>query len=572
MILREGVTLFTQNALTVLRQRYLLKDSQGKVVETPAQMLARVAHPIAAVERHYNPHCSQKKWEEKFYGMMARLEFLPNSPMLMNIGTPLGQLAACFVLPVEDSMESIFEAVKNAAIIHKTGGGTGFSFSRLRPKNDPVKTTHGVSSGPVSFMRVFNAATEAVKQGGRRRGANMGILRVDHPDIEEFIESKKDVRELINFNISVGLTRAFMRAVKKGKAYALKNPRTGKKVKELDARTMFKKIARRAWQNGEPGVIFLDRIEQSNPTPVVGHFESTNPCGEQPLLPFESCTLGSINVAQFVADKKIDWDRLKETVHLAVRFLDNVIEANKYPLPEIERQTKANRKIGVGVMGFADLLIELKISYDSQAAVAIASKLMRFINEESKKESHLLAKERGAFPNFKKSIFRNKMSLRNATTTTVAPTGTLSLIAGCGSGIEPLFALVYEKNVLDRKKIMEANLHFMKEAKRLKLSRKIMAQIAKSGTLQPIKEIPASLKAIFKTSRDIAPKWHVKIQAAFQAHTDNAVSKTINFSKRATMKEVENAFLLAYALGCKGITIYRDTSRPHQVLSLAAEE
>lgn len=558
----------SKNALVVLKERCLRKDPQGKIIETPQQLFLRVARHIAEVETRFNPKASKSKWQNKFYNLMARLEFLPNSPTLMNIGTPMEQLAACFVLPVEDSMESIFEAVKNSAIIHKTGGGTGFTFSHLRPKNDLVKTTHGTSSGPVSFMRVFDAATTAVKQGGVRRGANMGILRVDHPDILEFIEAKKEEHELINFNISVGLTDKFMKALTEKKYYPLINPRTGKKTSELNAQKVFRKIVRMAWRNGEPGVLFLDRIENQNPTPVIGSLESTNPCGEQPLLPFESCTLGSINVSKFAKNSHLDWNRLRGAVATAVRFLDNVIEANKYPFDEVERMTKANRKIGLGVMGFADLLICLKIPYDSNEAVELGSDLMKFIQEESKNESKKLGSERGVFPNIQNSIYKNQL-LRNATTTTVAPTGTLSAIANCSSGIEPLFAISYVKNVLNGKKLLEINPMFKKAARSGGFDKKkILEKIALSGSIQNISEIPLSVRRQFKTMRDIAPEWHVRIQAAFQRHTDNAVSKTVNFPQRATPKDFEKVFKLAYQLGCKGITAYREKSRLRQVLSL----
>ena len=562
----------SKNAITVLKKRYLKRDSDGKTLETAEEMFRRVAQTIDSAE----PVIDKKKtnFEQQYYQMMTNLDFLPNSPTLMNAGRELGQLSACFVLPVGDSMESIFEAIKNTAMIHKSGGGTGFSFSRIRPANDEVCSTSGVSSGPISFMRVFDAATETIKQGGTRRGANMGILRVDHPDIMDFIMAKRDLTILTNFNISVGVTEAFMDAVEKGDDYDIVNPRDGKVVKQLNASKVFTQIIDMAWSNGEPGIVFLDRLNRDNPTPHIGEYESTNPCGEQPLLPYESCNLGSLNLANMVVDGKIDWDKLEKTVKLSTRFLDNVIEANKYPLPEIDEMTRANRKIGLGVMGWADMLIMLEIPYSSQEAIELGEKVMRFVNEKSHQESMLLAEERGAFPNFKGSTFDKpgKGPIRNSTCTTIAPTGTISIIANCSSGVEPLFAVSYIRQVLDNNKLIEVHPLFESIAKeRGFYSEKLMQEIAEKGTVQDIEAVPADIRRIFVTSHDITPKDHVLMQAAFQRHTDNAVSKTVNFCSDATREDVATVYQLAYKEGCKGVTIYRDGSRDMQVLSVAGK-
>ena len=566
------------NAITILEKRYLKKDENGRVIESTRQMVHRVAHTIAAVDILYGKSEEEvAATEKKFFDMTEALEFLPNSPTLMNagIGSDLC-LSACFVLPVEDSIESIFDAVKNTAIIHKAGGGTGFSFSRLRPRNDVVKSTGGVASGPLSFMRVFDVATEVIKQGGRRRGANMGILRIDHSDILDFITCKEREGILSNFNISVGLTKKFMDAVENDEEYELISPRSKKIVNKLSAKRVLDLIVTMAWKNGEPGIIFLDRINDANPTPTIGEIESTNPCGEQPLLPYESCNLGSINLSKMIEDEKVDWEKLGRTVMSAVHFLDNVIDANKYPLPEIEHMTKANRKIGLGVMGFADMLIMLDIPYNSEEAVETAEKIMRFISEEARNASEELAKERGSFPNFEKSVFAGKYrQMRNATVTTIAPTGTIGIIAGCSSGIEPLFAISYMRNVAESigKNLIEINQLFENYAIREGIySEELMEMISRKGSIQKIEAIPEKARRIFVTAHDILPEWHIKIQAAFQKYTDNAVSKTVNFPSTATPQDIEDVYMLAYKLGCKGVTVYRDKSREVQVITTVNNE
>jgi len=567
------------NALTVLERRYLRKDEEGKAIETPEEMFRRVAHHVSLAELNYSGAEQVQEVEEAFYDVMTELKFLPNSPTLMNAGTELGQLAACFVLPVEDSMEGIFDALKNAALIHKSGGGTGFAFSRLRPKNSRVGSTGGVASGPVSFMKIFNTATEQVKQGGTRRGANMAILRVDHPDILEFIDSKKEDRELTNFNISVALTEQFTEALRNNTAYSLIDPLTQTETGQLQAKEVYDKIVHHAWQNGDPGVIFLDKINADNVTPEFGEIESTNPCGEQPLLPHEACNLGSINLAKFVINDengaRIDKEALGDTVSICVRFLDNAIDMSNYPLDEIGDMARGNRKIGLGVMGFADMLYQMGIPYNSEEALSIGEEVMAFVQAESKKASLELGKERGVFPNFKKSIFKDtpQYQYRNATTTTIAPTGTLSIIAGCSSGIEPVFGLSFARNVMDNDTLIEVNPYFALTAKEQDFySEELMARLAKQGSLTGMDEIPDDVKKVFVTAHDISPEWHVRMQAAFQKYTDNAVSKTVNLPKSATPNDVLRIYNLAYELGCKGVTIYRDGSKQSQVLSFGAKE
>jgi ribonucleoside-diphosphate reductase alpha chain len=570
----------SENARVVLEKRYLAKDEKGEVIETPEEMFQRISKFIASADRIYGKGDGEvNRTATDFYEMMTHLEFLPNSPTLMNAGRSLGQLAACFVLPVEDSMEGIFDSIKHMALIHKSGGGTGFSFSKLRPKLDVVKTTAGVSSGPVSFMKVFNSATETIKQGGTRRGANMAVLSVDHPDILDFIVAKRDKNELTNFNCSVALSDSFMRAVENDEEYDLINPRSMLPVKRLRAREVYRLIVEMAWDNGEPGIIFIDRINEKNSLKKVGLIESTNPCGEQPLLSYESCNLGSINLKKVLVRENdrfvIDFNKLSRITRSAVHFLDNVIDMNRYPLPEIRDNTLSNRKIGLGVMGFADMLILLGIPYDSEEAIDAAERVMSFIQDESKAASREIAEERGSFLNFGMSEYaeRGEPPLRNATTTTIAPTGTISIIANTSSGIEPIFALAYVRNVLDNNTLIETNPIFEDMAKTEGFyTEELMRKIARSGSIREFDNIPESFKRLFVTSHDVTPEWHIRIQSAFQRYVDNAVSKTVNFPNKATVEDIEKVYNLAYKLDCKGVTVYRDGSRDSQVLEIMRED
>ena len=584
-----GVVTLSENAKIVLAQRYQKTDPATGEKESVEGMFWRVAKAIASSEENYPT--SPWKAEElalRFYELMAEGIFLPNSPTLMNAGLPLGQLAACFVLPVGDSIEEIFDAVKFAAMIHKSGGGTGFSFSRLRPKGSRVGTTGGVASGPVSFLRIFNTATEQIKQGGTRRGANMGILRVDHPDILEFISAKEKDGEFNNFNLSVGLTEAFMEAAEKGEDFDLVNPHNGEKAGSLNAREVFDLLVRKAWASGDPGIVFLDRINRDNPCPALGEIEATNPCGEQPLQAYEACNLGSINLSRMVYTEEerarraksgldaleagLDVEKLKETVRLAVRFLDNVIDASLYPLEVIGNTVRANRKIGLGVMGFADMLFELGIPYASAEGLAAAERVMSIVQEEGRAASRELARERSPFPNFAKSVFANGEPLRNATVTTIAPTGTLSIIASCSSGIEPLFALAFTRNVLDGKRLTEVNRHFLRALELRGLySEELVEKVKSQGTVKGL-GLPADMEKVFATAQDIEPAWHVAMQAAFQKYTDNAVSKTVNLPHEASVEDVRDCYLKAYRDGCKGVTIYRDGCKSVQVLSAGSSE
>ena len=565
-------------ALIVLKQRYLLKNENNEIIETPEDLFERVAKAVASAEANFSkdPNICEI-YAEKFYDLMVNLDFLPNSPTLMNAGCPLGQLSACFVLPIEDSLDSIFETLKFTALIHKSGGGTGFSFSNLRPKGDIVASTQGVASGPLSFIKVFDSATEAIKQGGKRRGANMGILRIDHPDIEEFIIAKREEKILTNFNLSVAITDHFMEALEKGEKFPLINPRNKKIVKYIDPKRIFSLIAESAWECGDPGVIFIDTINRYNPTPHLGKIEATNPCGEQPLLPFESCNLGSINLANFVEDGKINWEDLKEVIHLAVRFLDNVIEINRFSIPQINKITKLNRKIGLGVMGFADFLIKLNISYAEPKAIALAERVMKFINEESVKASQKLAIERGNFPAYPGSIWDKPDTpfMRNATTTTIAPTGSISLIAGVSSGIEPLFGVYYERKTLGNIIIKEFHPLFIEILEKENYSeneiKSILEEVKEKGILKNIK-LPERIKKLFVTTYEISPDQHLAIQEAFQKYTHNAVSKTINLPKEATVENIKTIYLKAYKLGLKGVTVFRYGSKSEQVIYIGGAE
>ncbi len=605
--MQEQINL-SENAIKVLEKRYLKRDTQGNCIEKPADMFRRVADTVAKGDLKYGATKDDvKKLSDRFYDAITKCQFMPNSPTLMNAGRELGQLAACFVLPIEDSLEGIFETIKNTALIHQSGGGTGFSFSRLRPKNDVVHSTMGISSGPVSFMEVFNAATEAVKQGGTRRGANMGILRVDHPDILEFIDCKADNNKLNNFNISVAVTDKFMEAYFHNEDYDLVNPHTKKTTGKLNAKFVFDKIVDSAWRNGEPGIVFIDTMNYDNPTPQIGAIESTNPCGEVPLLPYEACNLGSINLNKMVKENNdgtcsVDWDLLAKTTRTAIRFLDNIITINKYPLPQIAKMVNNNRKIGLGIMGWADMLMKIGISYASEQGTKLASQIIEFIDYESKCESIELSKERGRFANFKGSIYDSehylynkykdksagkisdeqwkeldnkikKFGIRNATTTCIAPTGTISMIAGASGGIEPLFGLVFSRLILDNTEMLEINPIFKNYMIKHNLySEELMKKIAIDGSIAHINNIPENVKKIFVTAHDVTPYWHVKMQAAFQLHTDNAVSKTVNFVESATRDDIKETYILAYKSHLKGITVYRNNSRTFQPMNLKKEE
>lgn len=570
---------FSRNAEVVLRKRYLKRSPEGEILETPREMLWRVAASVAVAETRFNGG-SADRWTTRFFNMMARLEFLPNSPTLMNAGRDLGQLSACFVLPVEDDMESIFEAVKNTALIHKSGGGTGFSFSRIRPKDDVVLSTRGISSGPISFMTVFDKATETIKQGGVRRGANMAVLSVDHPDILEFIDAKRDMQILNNFNLSVALTDRFMDCLDRDADFTLNNPRTGEPVSSLRASDIFRKIVDSAWASGEPGIIFIDRMNEANPTPQLGRIEATNPCGEQPLLPFEACNLGSINVAAHLTNapddsRVLDWESLDRTVRNSVRFLDDVIEVNRYPLPQIEKMVEGNRKIGLGLMGFADALFEMCIPYDSEDALKFAEKLMSFVHSKARRASEDLARERGAFPNYRGSALEMQglPPMRNATVTTIAPTGSISILAGCSSGIEPAFALAYERrNILDEGDELTEMVPAFEAAvvRRGCCTPGILAAVREKGSCRGVSGVPDDIQRVFATSHDVTPSYHVRMQAAFQKYTDNAVSKTVNLPESATVEDVSDVYGLAFRLRCKGVTVYRDRSRDSQVLNIGA--
>ena len=558
----------TDNAIKLLEERYLLRDDSSKIIETPEQLFRRVASAIAKAEILYGPDSDIKELENKFYEIMTNLEFLPNSPTLMNAGTLLGQLSACFVLPIEDSLESIYSTLKNAALIHQTAGGTGFSFSELRPKDELIASTKGRSSGPVSFIEIFNKSTEIMKLGGKRRGANNATLRIDHPDIEEFITAKLK-GGFKNFNFSIAVTDKFIDAVLNKKKFDLINNK-GKTAKTLKAVDLFNLICDCAWKCGDPCMLFIDEINRKNPLASLGKLETTNPCGELPLYPYESCNLGSINLSKFVKANDIDLDRLSHVINLAVHFLDNVIDVNKYLLPKIERATKANRKIGLGITGFADALVKLGIPYNSSNAIKLAGTLMEFISDEARKASVALGEKRGSFPNFGKSIWKAKYKcMRNATVTTIPPTGSISIMADCSSSIEPIFSLVFYRRILGGKEFMEINKLLVEELKKQGVySKQLINKISKTGTLAEIKGLSSDLKKIFVTAHEIKPEWHIKMQAAFQKHVDNAISKTINLPNKAKVSDIKNAILLAHKLKCKGITVYRDKSKKGQVLNI----
>jgi ribonucleoside-diphosphate reductase alpha chain len=570
---------FSENALRVLQARYLKRDSNRRIIETPQELFQRVARAAASPEAQWGGASQVKRWEEEFHRMLSSLDFLPNSPMLMNAGLAGGQLSACFVLPVEDTMEGIFEAVKQMALVQRTGGGTGFSFSRLRPKGDVVESTGGEASGPVSFMRIFDSATENIKQGGKRRGANMGVLRVDHPDILEFIRVKMDGRSMQNFNLSVGVTDGFMEAVRQRESYSLIHPRTAKPAGTLKAGEVFEEITQAAWATGDPGLLFLDAINRANPTPSLGAIEASNPCGELPLLPFESCNLGSLNLARFLREEQgradVDWDRLRLETRNAVRFLDNMIEQSAAPIPQVRERTLSTRKIGLGVMGFAELLIRLGISYDSPEAIQIAERIMQTINEEALYASRALAEERGVFPVWSHSSYQPRnLRLRNAVRTAVAPTGTISIIAQTSAGIEPIFALAYRRtHVLKDETLAEVNPLFLEELERRRLDKdRLIARVLEQGSLKKVPEVPEEIRRLFVTALEIPPEQHLKIQHAFQKHVDSSVSKTVNLPQESTPQEIARIYQQAWELGLKGITIYRYRSKPTQVLELGAGE
>jgi ribonucleoside-diphosphate reductase alpha chain len=575
----EHLVELTENARRVLQARYLRRGSEGEVLETPDELFLRVARAVSEAELFYGPPSEARRWEERFYHLLSSLDFLPNSPTLMNAGTQLGQLSACFVLPIEDSMESIFESLRDAALVQRTGGGTGFSFSRLRPAGDFISSSGGRSSGPVSFMKIYDCVTENIKQGGRRRGANMAVLRCDHPDIEAFINAKRDGVSLRNFNISVGVTDGFMRAVSSNGTTELRHPADGRVVDMRPARPLFEAICEAAWDSGDPGLLFLDTIERDNPTPQSGRIESTNPCGEVPLLAYESCNLGSINLAHFVTEvegeESVDWERLAAAVRAAIRFLDNVISVNKFPMQAVAGATLANRKIGLGVMGFAEMCIMLGVSYASEAALSLASELMAFIAREAAAASARLGEERGVFPEWKRSVFEQRgLRLRNATQTSIAPTGTISIIAGTSSSIEPLFALAYRRTkVLEEQTLTELNPLLLRHLERSKLSSsELLEEIVHRGRFPEGPGVPRRLRELFMTALEIDPEQHLRIQATFQRHVDNAVSKTVNLPASATPSDIARIYTLAHELGCKGVTVFRYGSGSGQVLELGIDE